>query len=101
MDKDKFFIIKISLIIGLSGNFFFLLMDTLGKTYRKKYMLITYWIIWVVLFVLFTYSHIRNKPNWWRFLHFIMIIRQTMPWLNFEDRTTFDDVAVVVRWSMF
>lgn len=34
-----------------------------------------------------------------RFLNLVMILRNILPWLNFEDRKQFDDMANVVHWS--
>ena len=46
----------------------------------------------------FEFSGIES-PNLMRMLHLIMIARNIMPWFNFEDRKSFDDIATVVQYS--
>lgn len=68
-------------------------MDTLGSEYRNMNMLYCYWPVWLIQVVVMAYSHFREKPNLIRFLNLIIILRNIIPWLNFEDRKTFDDIA--------
>ena len=55
LDKQKFFIIKMSLIVVLTGNLIFQVIDTLADNYRENTVLIYYWILWIVVAVATAY----------------------------------------------
>lgn len=99
LDKQHFVSIKIGLITYLWGNFIFLAFDSLGSSYRNIYILYCYWIVWLAQGLIILYSHKKDKPNILRILNFFIVLRNIMPWFNFEDRKNFDDMAYVVQWS--
>lgn len=47
------------------------------------------------------YSYLKDESKLPRILNVIMIFRNIIPWLNFEDRRSFDDMAVVVQFSSY
>lgn len=60
-----------------------------------------YWSFWTIIFGCMIYSHFRNNIKLMRLLHIVMIFRNILPWMNFEDRHSFDDMANVVQYSSF
>ena len=92
-EKKRYFVIKASLICILTGNFIFMLNDTIQGNYRDKKMLAYFWCLFILVFCLMVFSHWAEKPHIMRILHVIMIIRNIMPMYNFEDRQSFDDIS--------
>lgn len=92
---------KLGLLLVLTSNFFQQTIDSIKGNYRETMVLYCYWSLWLISFFSLLYSHIKEKPKLMRILHILIIIRNIMPWMNFEDRKTFDDMAVVVQFSSY
>lgn len=58
-----------------------------------------YWLFWLSIILLFLFSQYRNNMFLMRLVNMLAILRNILPWLNFEDRKTFDDMANVVTFS--
>ena len=76
-----------------------MLNDTITSNYRETKVLIIFWSVNITVFFLMLFQHWMEKPKLMRLLHFVMIVRNILPWYNFGDRKTFDDVTQVMEFN--
>lgn len=98
-DKENLFAIKMGCWIVTSSNLFFMLGDTLGKVYANEIWYWIYWGLWIAMTIVLIFSHIKEKPHLVRFVVNILIIRNIVPWFNFEDRKKWDDIGNIIQYN--
>lgn len=77
-------------------NLYFMTIDTLTKNYRNTLFYYPYMICWLIVTILMFIGHKFDKPHLYRICCHIVLVRNIVPWYNFEDRKTFDDIGKVV-----
>ena len=101
IDKDKYYVVKIVVMIMQVSNCLFMLKDTFSNNYRENSFLIAYWCFWIVMMILAVFSHLKEKPHIMRVLNLLIIARNILPYFNFEGRKSFDDPVQVINYSLF
>ena len=72
------------------SNLYFQLQFTLGQELNNVLMYYVYWSIWILISVLMIYSYCSDKSQVYRIILQILVIRNMLSFLNFEERTITD-----------
>ena len=98
-DKSKYLVIKICVIIVELTTLIHQIRASVNGSFQNSEILQFYWGLWLLIFVLIMYSHLRDKPHINRFLHHLLIIRMIIPLFNPGDRKLFQDLASAVNFT--
>lgn len=90
-DKRDLNLVRINCIFIQCTNFYFQSYGIFVGHFRNPKMLIFYWVFWVVITLVLLVSHYKQKPHLIRLCHHLIMVRNIIPWLNIEDRKTFDN----------
>ena len=87
-------------ILISASNFFFQIIWLRGDHFGNKYMHAVYWLIWILYTSMIVYSQKYKKPQLFRIILQLVVIRMLLPYFNIEKRNYDDFLKLLLFFFM-